>query len=276
MGQSNAAPILSMTPREMLEGGQIQEALRALQDSVRRRPLATEDRILLFEVLALEGLWDRALTQLEVLVTMEPNAMAFGRVHEPLVRAEIQRGQIERGEAAPLVFGEPQQWMAQALHGNELLVKKEIGAASNALRSATMASPEIGGILNGAKCKWVGDADLRFGPFLEAVIEGRFFWIPFFRILTVKTEAPKHLRDLLWLRAGFTWTNGGEAEGFILARYPGTEKAEDNLLKLNRKTEWRSLEGGMQLGFGQRLIASDNCDYPILEVRELTLEGPGG
>jgi type VI secretion system protein ImpE len=265
-----------MKAQELFDAGQVGEALRSLQDEVRQRPGDLDLRVFLFELLAVAGQWERALTQLDVLTSMEPKAVAFARLYQPLARAEILRAQIAAGGAAPVIFGEPELWMAEALHGNALLAKGQVAAAGQALQSALNASPKTRGSVNGSACEWLADADLRFGPFLEAVIEGRFFWVPFFRIRKLSTQPPKRIHELLWLPAGFTWTNGGEAVGFVFTRYPGTEKEPDNDLKLNRKTDWRSLDGGVTLGLGQKLIASDKEDYPALDIRQLELEGTGG
>jgi type VI secretion system protein ImpE len=265
-----------MKAQDLFDAGQVEEALKSLQDEVRQRPGDLDLRVFLFELLAVAGQWERALTQLDVLTSMEPKAVAFARLYQPVVRAEILRAQIAAGGAAPVIFGEPEPWMAEALHGNALLAKGQASPAGQVLQAALNSSPKTKGSINGNACQWVADADLRFGPFLEAVIDGRFFWVPFFRIHKLGTEPPKHIHELLWLPASFTWTNGGEAVGFVFTRYPGTEKEADNELKLNRKTDWRALEGGLALGLGQRLIASDREDYPVLDLRQLEMEGAGG
>jgi len=48
------------------------------------------------------------------------------------------------------------------------------------------------------------------------MIEGRYFWVPMQRIRSVSIEKPVDLRDVVWLPAHFTWTNGGESYGVIL------------------------------------------------------------
>ena len=53
------------------------------------------------------------------------------------------------------------------------------------------------------------DADQRLGPVLEAVINGRYFWIPFQRISRIELDAPADLRDAVWTPASFTWICAG-------------------------------------------------------------------
>ena len=69
------------------------------------------------------------------------------------------------------------------------------------------------------------------------------------------------------------WENGGEASGHIPVRYAGTERSEDGNLKLARKTDWLN-KMGVNIGLGQRILATDAGEYPLLEVRSLELNVP--
>ena len=76
--------------------------------------------------------------------------------------------------------------------------------------------------------------------------------------------------------ANFTWANGGEMGGHIPVRYPGTELQSDNELKLARRTDWIGQADGSQFGLGQRLLATDNEDVALLEMRHVELVAPPG
>ncbi len=62
---------------------------------------------------------------------------------------------------------------------------------------------------------------------LEAMVDGKYYWVPFHRLRTLDIEPPADLRDQVWMPAHFVWTNGGESFGFIPTRYPGSEQAAD-------------------------------------------------
>ena len=95
------------------------------------------------------------------------------------------------------------------------------------------------------------------GPVLEAVVNGRYYWIPFSRMSRIEIEAPEDLRDLVWLPAHFEFVNGGESVGVIPTRYPGSQTSEDSAVRLARKTVWEEVSEGVFHGFGQRLLATD-------------------
>jgi type VI secretion system protein ImpE len=91
------------------------------------------------------------------------------------------------------------------------------------------------------------------------------------RIARISIEAPSDARDLVWLPAQFTWTNQGEALGFIPARYPGSELIDDDSIRMARKTEWKEVAPQTFHGLGQRLLTTDAAEYGLLEVREIVL-----
>jgi type VI secretion system protein ImpE len=106
---------------------------------------------------------------------------------------------------------------------------------------------------------------------LDAVVNGRYYWIPIAHIAELHIEKPEDLRDFVWTPAQFTWTNGGQAVGLIPTRYPSSETHADAAVRLARRTEWQDLGHDTYVGFGQRMFATDTDDYPLMEVRELSL-----
>jgi type VI secretion system protein ImpE len=148
------------------------------------------------------------------------------------------------------------EWIGLLVQANALLAQNQATAALELRDKAFEAAPATTGKINDQPFEWIADADSRFGPMVEAIIDGKYYWVPFFRIASLTTEPPEDLRDLVWTATQFVWANGGEAPGFIPTRYPGTEKATDNSLRLARKTEW--IDQGNELFFGvQRMFATD-------------------
>jgi type VI secretion system protein ImpE len=124
--------------------------------------------------------------------------------------------------------------------------------------------------------EWIADADSRLGPVLELMVNGRYYWAPFEQIRIIKITQPEDLRDLVWLPARFVWTNGGEAVGLIPTRYPGSEKSENSAIQLARTTQWQEVTDSVYHGLGQRMLATDRDDFPLLETRLISLNGDTG
>ena len=263
-----------MPAEESLREGNIEECLAQLQEQVRRDPSNPKHRVFLFQLLAVLGEWERALTQLNVLGDLDVSSLAMVQMYREALRCEALREQVFAGQRSPVVFGEPDSWIALLLEALRLTAEGR-GAESQGLRDrAFEEAPATSGAIDGQAFEWVADADARLGPIMEAIVNGKYFWVPFHRIREVVIDAPADLRDVVWMPAHFAWANGGETVGLIPTRYPGSASRDDNRIKLARKTEWLDQNGGMHLGVGQRMLATDAGEYPLMDVRVIRLSAP--
>ena len=122
---------------------------------------------------------------------------------------------------------------------------------SQTLREQAFAqAPATAGTINGESFTWIADADQRLGPVLEAIINRRYYLVPFHTIRALVLEAPTDLRDLVWTPAHITWINAGETVALIPARYPGSESSADDRLKLAWRTERTACGADLFLGYG--------------------------
>ena len=262
-----------MNAEDSLREGDLQGALDALQAQVRSDPSNSKYRVFLFQLLCVAGQWDRALTQLNVAGDLDAGTLAMVHTYRDLLQCEALRAAVFKGQRSPLVFGEPEEWIALILEALRIEAGGQSARAQQLRDQAFEVAPTTAGSLNDEAFDWIADADSRIGPFLEAVIYGRYYWIPFHRIAQIKCDEPEDLRDFVWAPAQFQWENGGEAVGFIPTRYAGTESEADDLLRLARKTEWQESGDGVYAGLGQRMIATDSNEYPLLDVRTVSLSG---
>ncbi len=263
-----------MDASELLRQGKLNEALAALQNQIRNDPSNAKLRVFLFQLLCVMGQWDRALTQLNTAAGIDPKTLLMKEVCQQIVQCEALRKEIFAGKKMPLVFGEPQEWVGWMIQANQQSAQGHYREAQELRDKALEAAPAIAGHINATAFEWVADADPRLGPILEAIIEGRYFWIPLSNINQIKIEKPVDLRDVVWAPANFVWSNGGTAVGFIPARYPGSDEVEDSAIKLGRRTDWIDRGEDFQVPVGQRLFATNEGEYPMLEVRALTLGTP--
>jgi type VI secretion system protein ImpE len=258
-----------------LRAGDPAAALQLLYGQVRASPAHAKLRIFLFQLLAVLGQWERALTQLDVAAELDVGALAMAQMYRAAIRCEALRAQVFSGQQAPMVFGQPEHWVALLI---EALMADGRGQAAQAasLRAEAFeqASPS-GGQVDGQPFAWIADADPRLGPVLEAIIDGKYLWIPFTRFQDIVIEAPEDLRDVVWMPAHFRFTNGGESVGLVPSRYPGSETSGDGLLALGRKTSWRETGPGVFEGLGQRLLATDLGEISLMETRKIHFDAAG-
>jgi type VI secretion system protein ImpE len=160
--------------------------------------------------------------------------------------------------------------MAWLLESLRLTAQAQYEQAVSLRDQAFDLADESSGTIDDQPFKWIADADSRLGPVLELIVNGRYYWAPIQQIRTINVNPAEDLRDLVWLPAQFTWVNGGEALGLIPTRYPGSENAQDSDIQLARTTQWKELTDGVYQGLGVRMLTTDQDDYPVVNIREVT------
>ena len=251
--------------------GDLDGALTYLQEQVRKEPANAGLRVFLFQLLSVLGRWERAGTQLDVAAELDASTLAMARMYRETIRCELLRADVFAGRRSPMIFGEPAEWLALLIES--LLTAGGEGAAqAQQLRDrAFEAAPATAGVIDGEAFEWIADADMRLGPVCEAIINGRYYWLPYERIARIDLEAPADLRDVVWMPAHFQFTNGGETVGVIPTRYPGSEAAADPQVRLARRTLWTEHAPEVFTGLGQRVLATSAAEHALMDVRAIEL-----
>ncbi len=263
-------------PEELLRRGEPEAALPALQERVRGEPANPKLRVFLFQLLCVLGEWERARDQLKALAELDAGSFPLVHLYGAAITCELLRREVFAGVRTPMVLGEPLSWMALLL---QALAAEAQGRAPEAKRlraDALEQASAVPGTVDGEAFDWIADADSRLGPVCEAVVDGRYYWVPFERIRSVALDPPSDLRDVLWIPAHVGLVNGGEAAALLPARYPGSESDPDGLIRLGRKTEWREVAPETFHGRGQRMLSTDSNEYSLLNVRRIELRGAEG
>jgi len=260
---------LNAAAEAALRSGQLDEALRLLQQEVRRQPADARLRVFLFQLLCVRGEWERALTQLNVAGELDAATLLMVQTYREALRCEVQRAGVFSGAQSPPALGEPDPWFAPLAESLAVDANGRAAEAAQLRQRAFEAAPETAGTLNGEPFEWLADGDSRLGPCLELIVSGRYCWVPFQRIRRIDIEAPADLRDFVWSPAQLTWVDGAEAVALIPTRYPGSESAADPALRLARKTEWQEQGGQTFFGLGQRTLVTDGGETGLLDVRRI-------
>ncbi len=279
-----------MSSTQSLKNGDLPTALKQLQGEVRDNPSEPKHRIFLFQLLSVLGQWDKALTQLNVVRELSAASVSLAETYQEALSCEALRATVFKGKRAPLLFGEPEPWMAMILEALKLDCRgaHQEGAALRA-QALEQAPTTVGKLrlhppgeqkITAAASdeprdidfEWIADADSRIGPFLEAIVHGRYFWIPFHRIRIMLLDKAVDLRDMVWLPARWEWMNGGEAVGFVPSRYAGSESSDDNHIQLGWKTTWTEVASGTFVGAGQRLFTTNMDEYPLTSISRIEFQ----
>jgi type VI secretion system protein ImpE len=266
-----------MLADECLRAGKPEEALAALQDQIRKAPANQQYRVFIFQLLAVLGQWDRALQQLKVAADLDPLNGVMMQTYLEALKCEVLRAQVFHGAKTPVIFGKPEGWEAFMIEALRLDAEGKFHQSKELRDRAFDQAEPTSGSIDGQKFTWLSDGDMRLGPMLEVILNGRYYWMPLRRVRSIRLEKPTDLRDLVWSPATLMLSTGAETVAFIPTRYPGSESHQDNAVRMARATDWTDREGNV-FGVGQRVWNTDEGEYPLLDARliefDIELEVP--
>ncbi len=230
-----------MTPKQLFQSGKLSEAITALGAELRDNPTDVQRRTFLFELLCFAGEYGRAEKHLNLLADQGPPAKLGAVLYFASLHAERLR--------------------------QEMFKKSDFPTASTPLPAGS-----IQGVLNGQSFDSFEDGDPRLGTRLEVFAAGAYLWIPMEHIVSIEMEAPKRLRDLMWIpaliRTGPAFKEKELGEVLLPAIAPLSYLEENPDIKLGRVTEWRDSDDG-PLPVGCKPFLVDGDDVPVLEIRKL-------
>ncbi len=232
-----------MSPKELLQAGKLHDAVQALVAELRANPTDTKRRIFLFELLSFAGEYERAEKHLKILAEGGPQAEMGVLLYRGLLAAERARQEtFEKREYTMMGPADPTPYT---------------------------------GAINGQPFETLTDADARIGPRLETFSAGTYLWIPFAHIASIEIEPPRRLRDLLWIpakvRTGPAFQAKELGEVLIPVLCPLTWKHGDDAVRLGRETVWEEHVDGSDVPYGQKMLAVDGEEIPLLEIRKIEI-----
>lgn len=234
-----------MDASALYRDGKLTEAIASLNAEVRDHPTDVQRRTFLFELLCFDANYERAAKQLDVLAQGDPEAMTGILSYHTVLACELARQEMFDSGSFP---------------------------------ESESAPRPVRGRLNGEPFEWLEDADPRIGARLELFLGGQYNWLPLEHLKSVRMEPPERLRDLLWatasIEAGDALDGADFGEALIPALTPLAARHSDDLVRLGRATEWIDLDSGLQAPVGGKMLLVDDEEFPLLEVRELEIEGP--
>lgn len=230
--------------RALYEEGRLGDAIAALDGALRDDPADTRSRTFLFELLCFAGDFGRAAKQLDAISASGPDAAVSTAWYKEALRAAEQRRDMFRSGELPDDEDD-------------------------------IDGP--GGTINGEPFDRIRDVDPRIGGRLEVYVGGRYTWIPFRHLERVSIEPPQRLRDLYWIPAEIEGTMevGAQSSSVLLpVMTPLAADHPDELVRLGRVNDWQDLEAGGEAPIGRKLLAVDDEELSLLEIRELAFHHP--
>ncbi|CAN7759484.1 ImpE/SciE family protein [Caballeronia sp. LjRoot34] len=241
---------------------------------VRAYPAQVQHRWELFQLLCVLGQWARAIQQLQVCATQQPDQIAMAHACRDLIRAERSRSRVFAGEQPPGFVFEPLPWMQGLVESIRLSAHGEIEAADHVREAALDNAKTVRVRFPHGEAEWISDSDSRLGPVCEVITAREYRWLPLADIAKWHVERPATLLGLIWAPCTLTLLDGSTVRGFLPARYPMSED-DDDALRLGRRTAWREVGRTAVIGMGQKTWATSAGDFSVFELAscEFTMSG---
>ncbi len=231
---------MNVSVSALFQAGRLSDTIQALAVGLRNDPTDVRQRTFLFELLCFAGEYDRAEKHLELLAGSSPEAGLGAWLYRSALHAERVRQELFREGGFP---------------------------------RAPREARAVSAVVNGHRFASIADADPRVGPRLEVFAAGQYTLIPFEHLASVRFEAPKRLRDLLWAQAtvqtGPEWEGVELGEVLVPALAPLSWRHPEDGIRLGRATEFEEADDGDVYPVGQKLLVADEEEIPLLELRAI-------
>lgn len=258
-----------MTAQEHLDQGNLSAAIAQVSDELRKSPADHGRRTFLFELLCFSGDLDRASRQLDVIAGESAERMAAVLPYRTLLEAEKQRRKVFSDSMIPGLPKKIPDSVPLHLEAIRQVREKQPADARALLEQAANTRQPRAGTVDGEAFEDLSDADDLIGPFLEAIVNGNYAWLPWESVESVTIAKPQHLRDLVWIPAQVELDIGPLGEVFLPVLYVDSHRHPDPLVKLGRVTAWREDLPEVAVGAGQKLLTAGDRDWPLLEIRKI-------
>lgn len=263
------------TAGELYREGNLTAAVEAAAQAVKAAPTDLSARWLLAELLILAGEFDRADSQLDTIMSLEPGAAASVVPVRHLLRAETARRDFFESASVPSFLDEgPTPSMRLLLESFVQLRAGDAARAGELAAEAERSRPALPGRRGEESFADFRDLDdLVSGVFEVLTKTGRYYWIPAERVELLEFTAPERPLDLLWRPVRMVVRDAFDAEVHVPAIY-GMRDGSDDASRLGRRTDWRGEPPAPVRGVGQRVFLLDgDREAGIMELDTVTFGG---
>jgi type VI secretion system protein ImpE len=260
-----------MTPVELYQAGQLNQAIEALNQEVKSRPSDPEARTFLFELLSFAGDMPRAGKQLDVIAKQNVESEWATQVYQNILEGERKRACLFDEGLPPDFFLDPPAYVQRQLEAVGQLREGNADQARQLFAEVEDQRPAVPGVANGQNIDDFRDCDDLFAPVLELLIMRDYTWVPLEQVTQIEISAPERPRDLIWVPVHLVLSDETERSGYLPTRYPGSAAHADDEIRLCRRTDWEEDAAGSVRGIGQRMFLAGDEGLPVLEARSITL-----
>ena len=255
-----------MTAREALADSRLADAVAlqtAVVDSAPDDPAA---RLFLFELLVLSDELAAARDHLDRIESGDPTWSDTRRRFLHLLRAEGRRSpHVYR----PRFLTRPPVHIKRRWNATRAHRLASEGRAAYWLDGADADTPEVKGFVDGRAFVGLRDTDDRFAAQFELFVNGRYVWVAFEQVRTLRIRPAEGVSDIAFREGDLVLADGRTLAVVVPTRYPGSAEAGDDYA-LAEAADW-SDDGGIVCGVGAKVLTFGEEDAPLSECRMIEI-----
>ncbi|TWU31948.1 type VI secretion system accessory protein TagJ [Novipirellula artificiosorum] len=262
---------MNMTPSELYQAGQLDEAVQRSVELVKKNPADSNLRFQLAELSCIAGDLERADRQMETVSNQDTQAAMAAALFRQLVRAELSRRECFCSGRMPEFIGTPSPQLQNHVRALTAIRENDLVEAAKWIGAVDESAPKHtkGWIVNDNSVTAIRDLDDVLAPILEVhTSTGKYFWIQWDQIVALEVHPPKRSIDLLWRQASLSIESGPDGEVYLPAIYldPDGQPATDASLRLGRSTDWVESGDSIVRGRGQKTLLAGDVDLPFMSL----------
>ena len=251
--------------KALLEAGQLDAAIEAMNAEVRARPTDIDARATLVELLCYGGNLERADKLLDAISSLDPSTAIGIALFRQLVRAEQARGQFYTEGRVPEFLSKPDALCELEMRAAVMIRHGDDGAALKLIEERDALRPPVTGSTDGAAFDDFRDLDDVCASHLEVLTAtGKYYWVPLTSVTRIEFRPPERRRDLLWRRANLCVTEGPDGEVYLPAIYWSKDSTAEH--RLGYATDFSGGEDAPISGVGLRSFLVGDDSRTILEM----------
>jgi type VI secretion system protein ImpE len=250
-------PAVASDTSALLRQGDLDGLRSLLAGRVRSEPSQAGHRLALADILILQGELEKADNQLEIAAQQDTQLALPVALTRQLIRAATARAETFSQRRPPELVAE---------------ADPAITAALAKLAGADVASQELAelqGTIDGRAFTGLRDGDDRTADILEVLTStGKYVWVSFAQVGSLKLAEPERPRDLVWRQAELEVRGGPSGVVYLPTIYPAAIMSDAQ--RLGRETDWIE-EGDQTVGVGLRTFLVGDDAVALGEFTELAV-----
>ncbi|MGF1725741.1 type VI secretion system accessory protein TagJ [Photobacterium nomapromontoriensis] len=252
----------------LIQQAKLTEAIELLTGQLQEKPQDVDLRSSFIELLCIDGQFERADKQLNLLVKQHPDCLIGATNLRQLIRAAQSRLDFEQGAATATLVKEAGDAFAALLRLRLALTEND---AVQLVKSAELLEANrlnVAMEIDGQIRDVVRDLDDTLAGFLEVFgTDGKYYLIPFDMLLSLEIKPVTSVIEQVWRKVDIDIDGGLCGEAFIPITYINSQTDAE---KLGRETDWREVLGtDVCAGVGQKMCLFGDEAVVLSQVNHL-------